>query len=339
MTGADPLVGADRFVGADLLVDDVVAFAAQVPDPRRLWRRVDRSFGASLFEDAGSRPEAIDDVGVTVAAMVDNALADGRPWMGLRLGDGEGTLLAYELAGHDRLTEQFGSARLVKHLGRPVPAEDVRGELVPDLTGAIATADLVGIPRRSSVVTSARRARRALEEGRSDAFGWCAGAFGQICCLQYLGREATTLGLADKVATSAAFSHSLLAHYRSLVHGRRVRVVSCRPVLAERLVTEFGATHVEFHAVPVQAHFAASAADGVGHYPHRYRELLEELRCEVESGELVLVAAGLLAKAYCHAVKQGGGVALDIGGVADLWAGVITRTAFTDEMRRQWCLL
>ena len=39
----------------------------------------------------------------------------------------------------------------------------------------------------------------------------------------------------------------------------------------------------------------------------------------------MLVGAGALGKAYCEAVRQQGGVAVDIGSGFDGWAGVMSR--------------
>ncbi len=42
-------------------------------------------------------------------------------------------------------------------------------------------------------------------------------------------------------------------------------------------------------------------------------------------GLVVLVGAGLLGKLYCARVKALGGIALDVGSMLDVWAGLKTR--------------
>lgn len=54
---------------------------------------------------------------------------------------------------------------------------------------------------------------------------------------------------------------------------------------------------------------------------------------EVRAGELYLVAAGIFGKIYCDLIKRQGGVAVDIGSVADIWMGVSTRSFSVDEKK------
>jgi hypothetical protein len=42
-------------------------------------------------------------------------------------------------------------------------------------------------------------------------------------------------------------------------------------------------------------------------------------------GLVVLVGAGILGKIYCHRIKQLGGIAIDVGSMMDVWAGLKTR--------------
>jgi hypothetical protein len=53
----------------------------------------------------------------------------------------------------------------------------------------------------------------------------------------------------------------------------------------------------------------------------------------IRPGQLYLVAAGIFGKLYCDMIKQGGGIALDIGSVADIWVNVPTRR-FTREEKK-----
>jgi len=48
-------------------------------------------------------------------------------------------------------------------------------------------------------------------------------------------------------------------------------------------------------------------------------------------GAVFLVAGGLLGKLYCARVRQLGGIALDIGAIADAWMGYNTRGRALDE--------
>jgi hypothetical protein len=52
-----------------------------------------------------------------------------------------------------------------------------------------------------------------------------------------------------------------------------------------------------------------------------------------------LVAAGILGKIYCDVIRAAGGVAVDIGHVADLWAGRETRSYDQAELVAQWSIV
>jgi hypothetical protein len=68
-----------------------------------------------------------------------------------------------------------------------------------------------------------------------------------------------------------------------------------------------------------------------GHFPGRYRELLDELR-GVRPGILYLVAAGMPGKVYCEAIRCHGGIALDIGHSMDVLAGVARNRTVTNDI-------
>ncbi|ACL58064.1 methyltransferase FkbM family [Methylobacterium nodulans ORS 2060] len=107
-------------------------------------------------------------------------------------------------------------------------------------------------------------------------------------------------------------------------------MISCHDDLPEALRRTYGIGEVEHHKVPgEQIHqetLGAKAVEGA-HWPHRFRELCEELdRPADRRGQLFLVAAGMLGKIYAHKLKKSGAVVIDIGAVADLWMGKITRS-------------
>lgn len=59
------------------------------------------------------------------------------------------------------------------------------------------------------------------------------------------------------------------------------------------------------------------------HYPRVYHEILDYIRGH--PGKTFLVAGGVFGKIYCEHVKRVGGVAVDIGSLADTWMGLRTR--------------
>jgi hypothetical protein len=65
-------------------------------------------------------------------------------------------------------------------------------------------------------------------------------------------------------------------------------------------------------------------SEGPAHYPVVFEQTLAWIEREAAPGRLFLVGAGILGKIYCGAIRQRGGVAIDVGSVMDLCSGVTT---------------
>jgi hypothetical protein len=126
-------------------------------------------------------------------------------------------------------------------------------------------------------------------------------------------------------------------HYSLLLSGAfdriltglaEISVISCHSQLPGRLSHRYAIPSVNFIRVPGEMGrekiLGSSAAEGV-HFPSRFNEICTILRNEVSPGQVFLVAAGLLGKVYCGIIKERGGIAIDIGAVADIWMGKNTR--------------
>ena len=99
-----------------------------------------------------------------------------------------------------------------------------------------------------------------------------------------------------------------------------------------------GARSVDLRPVPRQAKYRGDPGSDTGHWPQRYHELLEELR-EIEPGRLWFVAAGMVGKPYCEAIREAGGIAVDIGHAADIWVGMRTRSYDQSEVLATWSIV
>ena len=64
------------------------------------------------------------------------------------------------------------------------------------------------------------------------------------------------------------------------------------------------------------------------HFRDSFSVTIKSIKKTIRPGDVVLVAAGFLGKVYALRVRQQGGIALDIGSLADLWMGHMTRPAF-----------
>ena len=61
------------------------------------------------------------------------------------------------------------------------------------------------------------------------------------------------------------------------------------------------------------------------------RELADD-----RAGRLWLVAAGMLGKVYCDVIRNAGGIAVDVGHTADMWAGVRSRASIKPASLDAW---
>jgi len=97
-----------------------------------------------------------------------------------------------------------------------------------------------------------------------------------------------------------------------------VTIISCRDV-REMLSKTYGLAHVEWLGLPPEAQTCGFRA--TEHWPRTFRQLRAEITVK-RPGQLFLIGGGPLGKIYAAWVKQRGGVALDIGSVFDILAGI-----------------
>ena len=246
-----------------------------------------------------------------------DAIGARRAFAFIRLGDGEARfLLADEAGGEAGLTareaDATGEVVWQNWFGEPLSGVDPvrRRALRAAYEQAVATADVVGAcsPDRLRGDTGhygylvwQERWLRGLLAGRADARFADAYAHRQL--------NADMPFLAD------------------LLEGQEVLgVISPHPKLADALARRLRIGQVISHVVPAEGRLPTAAETrSLGrHFPAIYEELLGTLSVP-RPGCVFLVAAGLLGKVYCGRIKALGGIALDIGALADAWMGYETR--------------
>jgi hypothetical protein len=245
---------------------------------------------------------------VPVVQAIEQALVQQRGFALVRLGDGEGSVLAHDEPGMADMLALcrgiwFGDQALA-------PAEwDAMREA---LRGAVRAADVLGLPRH----------RQCLHT--HGALGWQAavqGAHATLVGLPY-GRLMVDTAMHNYLQWSGGVAR--------LLRGRAaVTVVGCRDVGA-LLRQHLGLRAVHWVAVRGEAAHAGAVAER--HWPEGYAQTLQALE-QVQPGALCLVGAGVLGKAYCAAIKARGGVAIDVGSLMDGWAGIASRQGLTDQAR------
>lgn len=113
-------------------------------------------------------------------------------------------------------------------------------------------------------------------------------------------------------------------------------IVTCHTNLPEKLQEKYRIGEVESYFIPKEMGRSSILGDKAKrgtHFPDAYQSLSEKLK-SIRPGELYLVAGGILGKVYCNIIKQAGGVVIDIGTVADIWMGKVTRDVDSSIINR-----
>ena len=304
------------------VLSEFAAFTAELPDS------LDWELAADAF---GERPrdDYADELWGELADRIEACLESGTPGSFIRINDGEGNLLALRLGEYPALTDYCARTASLRHLGSPELLAAGAPELLDAYDATIRGADVIGIPGPTGASTILARPRKNSH---------LRTVHGLVCVHRYLARFASELELADKTAVPVGLHRGLLPHYDRLVRGRRIGIVTCHRELQTALQDAMGAASVDLRPVPKQARFSANPRADSGHWPNRYRELTAELR-EVEPGTLWFVAAGVIGKPYCEAIRSAGSVAVDIGHAADVWAGRRTRSYDQADVIESWSIV
>lgn len=104
-------------------------------------------------------------------------------------------------------------------------------------------------------------------------------------------------------------------------------IVTCHTNLPEKLQARYHIEEIQGFFIPKETGRSGILGDKAQkgtHFPDAYLSLSEKLK-SIKAGELYLVAGGILGKVYCNIIKQAGGIVIDIGSVADIWMGKTTR--------------
>lgn len=228
-----------------------------------------------------------------VFALVQERVAARRPTAVIRLGDGEGALL-----GYPRFTSRADVDNFLNIWLRTTAVSQADVLLLSAaLKRAVASADVVGLPRQKQ---AAAHRLWAVPAAALAAFG--------------LVQRDTPL---THTALHRLLSHALL--FRPLLADAPfLGLISCRDVGAQ-LRELFGVREVRWYGVRGERDEPGPVAKR--HFPDGFDELRRTLTVPFP-GALFLVGAGAFGKIYCHWIKDRGGIAIDIGGQFDAWAGV-----------------
>ena len=153
------------------------------------------------------------------------------------------------------------------------------------------------------------------------------------------GISALTSLLRLRPAAQTSICSQLIVHdlhdtgliYRILSSVASVGLISCHSELPQMLKDRFQYSEIEYHYVAGEkghSHLLSQDALSGNHWPDQHQRILLSLSRNLD-GKLFLVAAGILGKFYCNEIKRFGGIAIDVGSIADGWVNARTRPGLT----------
>lgn len=260
-----------------------------------------------------------------------------KPYSLVRIGEGEGCFVSYGkyLSNKSKANEVYGIVGKdifniwFKRNLHEFPAEDYY-RLVASYRDAIKNADYVGIPSIGRILFEYSHFVKDVEK-----FGHSRGYIGIAEVLKDVNNIFSHSPLVDRtigccdIARSLYFwqegTESLSTILPKVLYGLpSVTVITCHFDLGARLAQRLQIGHVNVIQIPPEkGRVYGTDLDNVHHYSARYEQVLA--KCSAMAGDIVLVSAGFLGKIYCSAIKEAGGIGIDIGSLADFWSGVETR--------------
>lgn len=270
-------------------------------------------------------------IGKTIGKFIDEKNASNTPFSIIRVNDGEGTLLfgeyfkEYNLGILDTyIVKRISYIIFGKHT---VMLDDIA--IFRDLMKiSINNADILGIPPRLFI----KRRLNDFESSQVDVRA-VLGCYSQVSYIHNIINE-DNLDLT--FVMSAWLSRNLLPHYRSILNKfKNIAIITGNKGLGGKIKRKFKHPCVIEINIPTQRALLDKKTEP--HWPNRYNSVLKEID-ELPKNTLVLVAAGILGKAYCTATKLSGNSAIDIGHVADIWDGKLTRPGVEDDLIKEWAL-
>lgn len=260
-----------------------------------------------------------------VAAEINSAIDQKRPFSLVRLGDGEGAFARIDPVDEQRY------ASLYRHI-RDDWARALFGsefdpvgtgyfELVSRLMDTSLEADVVGVPYPNWIeheysIASLRGIPCVLNVHRS-----------------LLARPPAKKPLVcDQIIHIDLFSRGFLEPI--VRKTKQLSVISCLSALPEMMKQRFDLEEVELYKIPGEkysGHLRSQDQMSGVHYPDVYDDITRRLS-RPHDGRVFLIAAGTLAKYYAATIKRHGGIALDLGSLVDRWAKISSRPGYDDAL-------
>lgn len=231
------------------------------------------------------------------------ALGQGQGFSAIRLGDGEGVVLACDDPAvapdlEEKRQTWFGPLALT--------AQDW-AHIRAGLERSIAQSDVIGLPRPFQLEKHHRyrillpQVEKILD-GKTPMFT----DNGLHFYLQWSGALGPLMKLAD-----------------------RITIIGCRDV-ADKISDTLGLPSLRSLLVRGEDKFPGTVDER--HWPDGYARILAEIE-DLGAGDLVLVGAGPLGKIYCAQAKARRAVAIDVGSLLDAWVSIPSRHLFSGPIQ------
>lgn len=247
-------------------------------------------------------------------ALILSALQQETPLFFLRLGDGESYRLPApdDVALDPDLLAKDAAMREVTWWDE-APAAPVKAAMVARMKAATHCADMLGVPTAYRFVGDAV-VTKPYGEMRTDR--------AMIQVLHHIQTDArlSKTILTEDTANQRAFTQARLTRYARAA--RHVIYVGCWTREALAFPADISATWI---LVTPSKRISLDQPEGARSILHDYEAIEAEVRAASGPGTLLLLAAGYASKGLGTAVRQEGGVALDVGAAVDLMAGANTR--------------
>jgi len=263
-----------------------------------------------------------------VVDKISKAIASRKPFSFVRLGDGEGNLIARFQYSDNLFIDDYYNRILQIMFGNDFSLFDSFGIRVKDdFLYSLGSADVLGYC-----------ANFELNLSRSRSFISDRVLAGQLATVNYVKNEYQRRKLCVSTAVAIHNPVSIRKLFNTLRGQNFLGLICCHDNLKGKIQRNFDIANVIHHKTPGEAKTIGGLGKVSSHFPNEFEDIVRQIKVPYE-GAVYLVGAGLLGKVYCGEIKKQGGIAIDIGSVMDALAGVKTRgnERFTDlEFKNRW---
>lgn len=266
-----------------------------------------------------------------ISCFIEDRLSNRKSVSLIRLGDGEGAILARPTAKDKALW-----STVLSHFGPHVTSGFINS-LADELISAINTADVIGV-RDDLLNVHFPESNFDLSQNEfTEQFKTLFHLRSAEQNIDYAG--ALRLALTHRFLANHKFAKGVLfggawMHFglsqsgdlaRLISTEEHIGLVSSKPALAEQLESLLNVKVNYFKIPDIYRELRKNEDhDFANQLPVKLAQMMNTLKVSFQ-GQLVLVGAGIIGKVYCHRIKELGGVAIDVGSICDAWIGISSR--------------